>query len=50
MHGTWVNGKKISVEKEVALWNGDILAFGVEVVRGSGMSLTCLYIILSNPH
>ncbi|KAL4778101.1 hypothetical protein BJX76DRAFT_344113 [Aspergillus varians] len=35
MHGTWLNKEKIPIDKDVALSNGDVLTFGVEVVRGS---------------
>ncbi|KAL2868173.1 FHA domain protein [Aspergillus lucknowensis] len=35
MHGTWLNREKIPVDKDVTVTNGDVLTFGVEVVRGS---------------
>jgi hypothetical protein len=38
MHGTWVNHKKIPVNEDVGILDGDVLTFGVEVIRGSGES------------
>lgn len=35
MHGTFVNQKKIPVDHDVTIRNGDILMFGNEVTRGS---------------
>ncbi|KKK24465.1 hypothetical protein ARAM_005528 [Aspergillus rambellii] len=35
MHGTWLNRDKIPVGEDVALSSGDVLTFGVEVVRGT---------------
>ncbi|KAL4870308.1 hypothetical protein BDV12DRAFT_60010 [Aspergillus spectabilis] len=35
MHGTWVNNKKIPVNVDVGISDGDVLTFGVEVIRGS---------------
>ncbi|KAL2812231.1 SMAD/FHA domain-containing protein [Aspergillus cavernicola] len=35
MHGTWLNQEKIPIDKDMTLSNGDVLTFGVEVVRGS---------------
>ncbi|KAJ0427029.1 hypothetical protein BJY00DRAFT_271520 [Aspergillus carlsbadensis] len=34
MHGTWLNGEKLPVDKDITVNNGDVLTFGVEVVRG----------------
>ncbi|KAL3497295.1 hypothetical protein BJX62DRAFT_231910 [Aspergillus germanicus] len=34
MHGTWLNREKLPVDKDTILNNGDVLTFGVEVVRG----------------
>lgn len=39
MHGTWLNKRKVPVETDMALSDGDVLTFGVEVIRGSGGSL-----------
>jgi hypothetical protein len=46
MHGTFVNQKKIPVDHDVTIRNGDILMFGNEVTRGSGES----YAISSRHH
>ncbi|KAL3460767.1 hypothetical protein BJX64DRAFT_174612 [Aspergillus heterothallicus] len=35
MHGTWLNEEKLPVDKDIELSNGDVLTFGVEVVRGA---------------
>lgn len=40
MHGTALNDKKIPTGKDVTVQSGDILTFGNEVTRGSGMSTT----------
>ncbi|KAE8354809.1 hypothetical protein BDV28DRAFT_130180 [Aspergillus coremiiformis] len=34
MHGTWVNGERIPVGKDITIRNGDIVVFGAEVIRG----------------
>ncbi|KAH1625731.1 hypothetical protein KXX21_006039 [Aspergillus fumigatus] len=34
MHGTWVNCKKISADKDVPIHSGDVVIFGTEVIRG----------------
>ncbi|RHZ60796.1 FHA domain protein [Aspergillus thermomutatus] len=34
MHGTWVNGKKIAIDKDVTIHSGDVVTFGTEVIRG----------------
>lgn len=36
MHGTWINGKKMPAEKDIAIDNGDVVTFGAEVTRGQG--------------
>lgn len=35
MHGTWLNKRRVPVETDMALSDGDVLTFGVEVIRGS---------------
>ncbi|KAL3476848.1 hypothetical protein BJX99DRAFT_227025 [Aspergillus californicus] len=35
MHGTLLNEAKLPIDQELALSDGDVLTFGVEVVRGS---------------
>ncbi|KAL4888839.1 hypothetical protein BDV59DRAFT_187893 [Aspergillus ambiguus] len=34
MHGTFINGNRLPVDENMAISNGDIIAFGAEVVRG----------------
>ncbi|KAF4212624.1 hypothetical protein CNMCM8980_000576 [Aspergillus fumigatiaffinis] len=34
MHGTWVNCRKISSDKDVPIHSGDVVIFGTEVIRG----------------
>jgi hypothetical protein len=36
MHGIWLNREKLPVDKDTIVNNGDVLTFGVEVVRGVG--------------
>ncbi|KAL4916861.1 hypothetical protein BDW62DRAFT_95940 [Aspergillus aurantiobrunneus] len=35
MHGTWLNKDRIPLDRDIPISNGDVLTFGVEVVRGS---------------
>ncbi|KAL2844758.1 hypothetical protein BJY01DRAFT_214777 [Aspergillus pseudoustus] len=35
MHGTWLNQGKLPIDQDIELSNGDVLTFGVEVVRGA---------------
>lgn len=36
MHGTRLNGRKLSVGEEVPIKTGDLIIFGTEVTRGRG--------------
>jgi predicted component of type VI protein secretion system len=36
MHGTWVNGSKLTSGRQTLLEEGDVLTFGAEVSRASG--------------
>lgn len=50
MHGTSVNDKKIPTGKDVSIRSGDILTFGNEVTRGSGMSTAhCILLPIKFP-
>lgn len=44
MHGTWVNCKKISADKDVPIHSGDVVIFGTEVIRGESMPSTSIVI------
>ncbi|KAL2807580.1 hypothetical protein BJX63DRAFT_66665 [Aspergillus granulosus] len=35
MHGTWLNQTRLPIDEDIELSNGDVLTFGVEVVRGA---------------
>ncbi|KAL4933075.1 FHA domain protein [Aspergillus undulatus] len=54
MHGTWLNKKKIPLDKEITLSDGDELTFGVEVIRGSEtfppLAVRCECQWLETPH
>lgn len=36
LHGTWINGVKLSGERRVLLEDGDLVTFGAKVARGTG--------------
>ena len=38
MHGTWLNGEKVPGDKDTAIHDGDLVTFGAQVIRGTGMS------------
>ncbi|OOF92784.1 hypothetical protein ASPCADRAFT_210050 [Aspergillus carbonarius ITEM 5010] len=35
MHGTWINGKKITSEEDTVIQHGDVITFGSTVFRGT---------------